>query len=75
MKERWHRSDEDKYNYKRFRKGHEQVEAWWLDPHPYAHPNSRHWHNEDSYYKKYWSHPNWQNTKDPYPYPPPKGGP
>lgn len=35
MKEHWHRVDEDKYKYKSFRKGSEQVEAWWLDPVPY----------------------------------------
>lgn len=32
-----HRQDEDRYNYKRFRKGSEVVEAWWLDPHAGRH--------------------------------------
>lgn len=25
--------------------------------------------------KKYWSHPKWWDSHDPYPYPPPPGGP
>lgn len=37
-----HNIDEDKYKYKRFRKGNEPVEAWWLDPHPY-HPAHKDW--------------------------------
>ena len=78
MKEHWHRSDEDRYKYKRFRKGSEPVEAWWLDPYPYA-PNYRNgrYHGDpydDWRYRKYWSHPDWHNSRDPYPYPPPPKG-
>ena len=25
--------------------------------------------------KKYWMHPKWYNSHDPYPYPPPPGAP
>ena len=25
--------------------------------------------------KKYWQNPKWHNSNDPYPYPPPPGGP
>lgn len=66
LKENWHRRDEDRYHYKRFRKGSQPVEAWWLDGR--GHPPEQ-WH------KKYWSNPAWWNSKDPYPYPPPPGGP
>jgi len=31
LRERMHRVDEDRYKYKRFRKGSEPVEAYWLD--------------------------------------------
>ncbi len=31
LREGLHRRDEDRYNYKRFRKGSEPVEAYWLD--------------------------------------------
>jgi len=79
LKENWHRRDEDRYNYKRFRKGAEPVEAYWLgDPHhPY---DSKYWKNAhgqppDWWHKKYWSHPGWWNSKEPYPYPPVDGDP
>eukprot|EP00347_Sterkiella_histriomuscorum_P017375 403349625 len=82
LKENWHRRDEDQYNYKRFRKGSEPVEAWWLgDPHHHNGYDSRYWRKNghgphpDHWDKKYWSHPAWWNSKDPYPYPPVKGGP
>ena len=73
MKEFWHRRDEDRYKYKRFRKGSEPVEAWWLDPSPYSPWASK--YKYDLYYKKHWTNPAWQNSKDPFPYPPPQGGP
>lgn len=54
MKEHWHRSDEDRYKYKRFRKGSEPVEAWWLDPNPQA-PYSRNGRYRDrDYWNKYY---------------------
>lgn len=54
-----HRVDEDRYRYKRFRKGSEPVEAWWLDPHPYY--NSKYW-------RGYYDH-----RYDRYPIPPHSG--
>lgn len=38
LRERMHRIDEDRYKYKRFRKGSEPVEAYWLDD-KLGHPN------------------------------------
>jgi len=76
MKHFWHNVDEDKYNYKRYRKPRETVEAWWLDPYPYA-PSYRKWwdhkdFNADWWKKKYWTHPSWWETRDPYGPPPGK---
>lgn len=84
MKENWHRRDEDRYHYKRFRKGSEPVEAWWLgDPHYHHGYDSKYWRKHgyphgpppDWWNKKHWSNPAWWNSKDPYPYPPVKGHP
>ena len=72
MKEFWHRRDEDRYKYKRFRKGAEPVEAWWLDPQPYSSYNSKKWNEA---YKKFWVNPAWKDGNPPYAYPPPEGGP
>ena len=74
LRENWHRRDEDRYKYKRFRKGSEPVEAWWLDG-PNYYGRYPHGHPAEWHHKKYWSHPAWWNSKDPYPYPPPPGGP
>ena len=64
LRERNHRIDEDKYNYKRFRKGSEPVEAYWLEEkHGY---NSRYWRNG--------RHPH-DYPYDRYPIPPPGGWP
>ncbi len=62
LKERYHRIDEDKYNYKRFRKGPEIVEAYWLDSGPHHRYGSRYWANYDHRYSR-------------YPVPPPGGWP
>lgn len=79
LKENWHRNDEDRYNYKSFRKGGEPVEAYWLGEPHHNRRDSRYWgkngNHHDGFNKKYWSHPAWRNSKDPYPYPPTRGGP
>lgn len=77
LRENWHRRDEDRYKYKSFRKGSEPVEAWWLDGGNYYHHGGRpgHGHPSEHWHKKYWSHPGWHDSKDPYPYPLPPGGP
>lgn len=76
MKELWHRRDEDRYKYKRFRKGNEQVEAWWLDPPLSGHSERRgRRYDHDWYYSNNnLYNPRWQHSADHYPYPPPHRG-
>ncbi|CDW86426.1 UNKNOWN [Stylonychia lemnae] len=59
LRERMHRVDEDKYNYKRFRKGSEPVEAYWLQD------------NKPGWYQKNQRGRDW----DRYPVPPQGGWP
>ena len=75
LREVWHRQDEDRYKYKSFRKGSEPVEAYWLEDYRGPAYYNKYWKgNPEAFQKKYWSHPGWHNSKDPYPYPPPYGG-
>jgi hypothetical protein len=85
IKSHWHHRDEDRWNYKRYRKPKELVDGSYIDnywgpgpqdgrkhPHWDMHPGKEHpwWHmNRD----KNWQHPSWWETKDPYG-PPPGAG-
>jgi len=80
VKSYWHHRDEDRWNYKRYRKPKELVDGSYLDwdprypgdrKHPQwdMHPGKDHpwWHlNRD----KNWQHPSWWETRDPYGPPP-----